>query len=123
MIFFLSFSDNKPEGGSLEAKGLPDLILNISGIGEMHQLLIIDKDYKGRGLYRYLGNVIQSQSLTLVGRWLLHSHGLCHDLIQHTGSHTHGVILTDDIDGLEQLGQSLSCFRRDEQKLCIGHEG
>ena len=108
MIFFLSFSDNKPERGSLEAKGLPDLILNISGIGEMHQLLIIYKDHKGRGLYRYLGNVIQSESLTLIGRRLLHGHSLSHDLIQYTGSHTHGVILTDDVDSLEQLGQSLS---------------
>lgn len=123
MIFFLSFSDDKPEGRPLETKGLPDLILNISGIGEMHQLLIIYENNKGRGFYRHLSNVVQTKSLTLVGRWLLHGHGLCHDLIQHTGSHTHGVILTDDIDSLEQLGQSLSCFRRDEQKLCIGHEG
>jgi len=38
-----TFSDDKPEGSTLKTKGLPDLILNISGIGEMHQFLIQDK--------------------------------------------------------------------------------
>ena len=66
MIFFLSFSDDKPEGRPLETKGLPDLILNISGIGEMHQLLIIYENNKGRGFYRHLSNVVQTKSLTLV---------------------------------------------------------
>ena len=89
----------------------------------MHQFLIIYENNKSRGFYRYLGNVVQTKSLTLIRRGLLHCHSLCHDLIQHTGSHTHGVVLADDIDGLEQLGQSLTRLRRDEQKLRIRHEG
>ena len=89
----------------------------------MHQFFIIYENNKSRGFYRYLGNVVQTKSLTLIGRGLLHCHSLCHDLIQHTGSHTHGVVLADDIDGLEQLGQSLTRLRRDKQKLRIRHEG
>ena len=88
----------------------------------MHQFLIIYENNKSRGFYRYLGNVVQTKSLTLIGRGLLHGYSLCHNLIQHAGCHTHGVVLADDIDGLEQLGQSLTRLRRDEQKLRIRHE-
>ena len=80
----------------------------------MHQLLIIYENNKGRGFYRHLGNVIQTKSLTLIGRRLLHSHCLSHDLIQYTGSHTHRMVLTHDVNGLEQFGKSLSGLRRDE---------
>ena len=57
-VFFCSFPNDKVQRSSSESKCISDTVLNVSGIGEMHQLLIIYKYYKCRWFYRYLRNVI-----------------------------------------------------------------
>ncbi len=45
---FLSFPNHEPQSGSLKSERIPDLILQISGVGEMHQLLVIYENNEGR---------------------------------------------------------------------------
>ena len=88
----------------------------------MHQFLVINKDDKGRRLHRNLRDIIELQSFSLVRRRLLHGNGLCHDLVQDTRLHAHGMVFTHCIDGLKELSHTLPRLRGDEKELCIRHK-
>ena len=66
LLITLSFPNQEPERGSLEAESIPDLIFQISGIRKMHQLLVIYKNDEGGRLHCHLGNIEKLQALSLV---------------------------------------------------------
>ena len=89
----------------------------------MHQLFVIYENNEGRRLYGYLGHVIQLQTLALIRRRLLHCNSFSHDLIEHAGGDTHGLVLAHHINELKHLVHTLSCYGRDKYHLSILHEG
>ena len=95
---------------SFKAKGISDLIFDISCIREVHQLLVVNKYHKGRRFYSNLCDIVQSEALALVARWLLECNCFCHDLIEHACCNTHGLVLLYHVDQLIQLSDTLSCL-------------
>ena len=76
-----SFSYDEFQRCSFKSKSLSDLIFNVSCIGKMHKFFIIYKNNKGRRFHRCLGNVIKAESLSFIGRRLLHGNRFCHNFI------------------------------------------
>ena len=84
LFLFPALADDKFQGSSRKSKSIPDLVLQISYIGKMHQFLVIDKDNKCRRFYRNLCHIEDLQSSSSVRRRLLKSDCLRKDLIKNT---------------------------------------
>ena len=90
----LALTDNELQRSSLKSERIADLVFQISCIGEMHQLLVVDKNNKCRRLHRYLCHIVEIFSrFPLSDGGCCSGHRLCHDLVEHTGLHAQRLIL------------------------------
>ena len=122
ILFFIAFhSDNKSYGRAVKAKGLAQTVLKISLIGEVEEIGIVTEDNEGRRSYRYLRHIVDLESLALVGRRLGLCGGIVEHVVEHTCRDTHGRLVMDIVDVLEQLGYTLTGECRYEYQRCVGH--
>ena len=89
----------------------------------MHQFLVVHKNHKSWRFNPCLGNIVKPEPFSLVGRGLLESYRLTHDLVQHTSGNPHGMIFVYHINQVIQTGKPLPCDCRDKCDFRIGHVG
>jgi len=54
-----SFAEAQPQRCSLKTKSLPQLVLDVSLVGEVDQTGVVNEEDKGGWIYRSLGGIVE----------------------------------------------------------------
>src|SRR5262249_24493612 len=88
-------SEEHPDRRAAEAKILPELILQKTLVGEMHQFRIVDKKDEGWRINRQLRDVAQLEQLATPAGWLMVLQCLLNHLIELARRHAQRTYLPD----------------------------
>ena len=67
--------EHELDGSARKAVGIPDLVLQISRVGEMHQFPVVHLEAEQRRLYAHLRYVVDLQPSALVAGRIVHHPG------------------------------------------------
>ena len=122
LFLFFSFSYNKLDRSTFQAKYFSYLIFKIALIAIMKEIFSVYKANKCWRSCRCLSHIIYLQSSAFIRRRLYSGSCVCKNVIEFTCWYSHCVLRINKFNQFKKSVNSLACFCRNKYNRCIRHK-
>ena len=112
ILLFFSCAYPNADRRAFQREGFAKMVFQIALIGEVHQILVVDKEDEGRRLRGLLRRVIDAQAAAVFRRRRRDGHRIVQRVVEHAGGDAAGRIAVSRADGFQHAVDALAGLGR-----------